>query len=119
MNRFVASHEELQLEALDSVEWGAIEIVADWLFMFRKATTLMSSTKTSTISYVFRIFVSLQDMLRAKIACFPPDTPQVLRSGLIKAHAKLAEYFQKFDDSPYYLWASCKCARETLCCLFY
>jgi hypothetical protein len=54
------------------------------------------------------IFLRLQDMLRSKIASFPASAPYTLRTGLINSHAKLAEYFQKFDDSPYYLWASCK-----------
>ena len=66
----------------------------------------MSMTKKSTLSYVHCIFRTLQDHLKSELAKLPDSTPLCIRDGLVAAHRKLSDYYLKFDDSPYYIWAS-------------
>jgi predicted solute-binding protein len=95
-------------EALGDDDWKSIKIVAEWLRLFRKATTCMSAHDKTTISLVFAVFVSLQNHIRHQLRSLPRDVPVELKAGLVKAHEKLAEYFKKSDTSPYYMWAACK-----------
>jgi hypothetical protein len=110
IDRYALVH-GFQDEALGHDDWNAIKIVAEWLRLFRKATTRMSSRDKTTISSVFAVFVSLQNHVRAQLRELPDDVPVELKAGLVQAHEKLAEYFKKSDASPYYLWAACKCTR--------
>jgi hypothetical protein len=67
----------------------------------------MSTTKRATLSSTHAIFRGLQDQLREDIATLPQTAPIRLRTALVEAHQKLAEYYYKFDESPFYMWASC------------
>lgn len=87
-------------------EWRAVEIVEHWLRAFRNATTTMSTTKAMTLSMTHAIFRTLEDELQAALAKLPPSTPSTLKEGLINAHRKLSDYYQKIDVSPFYIWAS-------------
>jgi hypothetical protein len=66
----------------------------------------MSTTKKPMLSFTTAIFRGLQDDLRTTIKELPVGTPSVLRNGLLEAHRKLSEYYDKFDQSPFYTWAA-------------
>jgi hypothetical protein len=108
IDRYANVSDHLRPLALKSEDWTAIEIVADWLELFRTATTLMSSSKDTTISWIYVIFTCLQDRIREQLAGLGSNVPHQLKHGLFEAHMKLAEYMKLFDRSPYYLWATCK-----------
>ena len=91
---------------LDDNEWIAIQLVANWLVVFRNATTYMSTTTTSVLSTSYDHFLMLQDEIRQSINNLPDGTQSQLKDGLIAAHSKLAEYLFLFNESPYFLWAS-------------
>jgi hypothetical protein len=73
----------------------------------------MSATKTSVLSSTHAIFKGLQDELKKHIKNIPSTAPPQLRDGLVKAHQKLAEYFGKFDESPFYTWAACESQKSS------
>jgi hypothetical protein len=97
-----------RLAELEVDDWAAIEIVADWLKLFRTATTFMSSSKETTLSWATTIFMGLQDHIQTQLERLPENTSPLLMKGLSDAHQKLAEYHRYSDRSPYYLWASSK-----------
>jgi hypothetical protein len=66
----------------------------------------MSATKQATLSSTHAIFRGLQEQLREDIATLPRTAPARLRTALANAHRKLSDYYYKFDQSPYYMWAS-------------
>ncbi|KAF9538549.1 hypothetical protein CPC08DRAFT_609849, partial [Agrocybe pediades] len=88
-------------ELLES-DWSDLERIADWLGIFRAATTQMSATKTPMLSTTHAIFRGLQDKLKDVLRSLPDDTTPRVKSGILKAHRKLSDYFTKFDVSPYY-----------------
>ena len=102
---FVAKNRELRKYELQDEDWGAIELVAQWLKAFRSATTQMSTTKSPMLSWTHAIFRGLQDSIRDSIRALPNDTMPILREGLLNAHRKLSDYYGKSDESPYYTWA--------------
>lgn len=105
---FVAtSPKDAKLQALDPADWEAIELVEEWLRLFREATTLMSSTSGMTLSTVHATFRELQDHVRDAFASMPISAPPSLKTGLLNAHTKLSDYYLIFDSSPYYVWAAC------------
>lgn len=106
VNRFLLV-QRLGAISLSDDEWSAIRLVADWLQLFRDATSDMSSTKKTTLSSVYAIFTALQDDIRRHLTNMPLGVPLHLQAGLEAAHAKLAEYFRLTDRSPYYLWSAC------------
>ena len=89
-------------------EWEAVKQVRDWLYLFRTATTQMSTTKKPMLSSALAIFRGLQDHLRGILRELPDSSPSQLRQGLVEAHEKLSEYFYRIDESPFYTWSSCK-----------
>ena len=91
---------------LSNQDWTAIELVMNWLHIFRDATIDMSTTKHATLSTVHAMFKGLQEHLKDSLSTLPNDTPSRIRDGLIAAHRKLSDYYLKFDDSPYYIWAT-------------
>jgi hypothetical protein len=97
---------DLRDAQLSSEEWGAIQIASNWLKLFRTATTLMSSSKETTISWVYLVFTRLQDHVRTQLATLSDTVPLELKIGLYWAHNKLTQYFALLYRSPYYLWAS-------------
>ncbi|KAK6978255.1 hypothetical protein R3P38DRAFT_2578539, partial [Favolaschia claudopus] len=84
----------------------AIETVADWLQTFRAATTEMSRTSRPMLSSTHSTFRGLQKILKDKIGALPPNASPELREGLARAHLKLSDYYYKFDQSPFYIWAA-------------
>ena len=105
---FYWSEPDFDLGGLSSVEWSAIEKVADWLKVFWSATTQMSTTKCSMLSSTHAVFFGLQEKLQDIIATLPSNSAadNTLKEGLLAAHRKLSDYFHKFDQSRYYLWAA-------------
>jgi hypothetical protein len=105
INTFIYRHEDLIQYRLTEEDWQAIEMVTRWLKSFRSATTQMSATKSPMLSSTHAIFRGLQadikDILREEKGLSPR-----LIKGLADAHLKLSEYYYKFDESPFYLWAS-------------
>jgi hypothetical protein len=92
---------------LNQDDWAAIEVVKGWLSLFRTATMHMSSRDKTTISSVFAVFLALQNDVRQSLKAATSDISLELKAGLIEAHEKLAEYFDKSDSSPFYMWAAC------------
>ena len=90
---------------LSRAERDALRIITEWLLLFWQATEHMSATKQVTLLAVHAVFHTLQDHLKASLRKFPDNAPAQLRTGLIKAYTKLADYHSHFDQSPYYLWA--------------
>jgi subtilase family serine protease len=109
LKTYTAKDLDLRKYELSSAEWDNLALVADWLGIFREATTLMSTTKYPMISSVHAVFNGLQKTTKKMIADLPPRTSTELRNGLVNAHNKLAVYYSKFDDSKYYFWAARKC----------
>ena len=107
INTFIYRHEDLIQYRLTDEDWRAVEMVTRWLKSFRSATTQMSATKIPMLSTTHAIFRGLQadikDILHEENGLSP-----CLIKGLSDAHLKLSEYYYKFDESPFYLWASCK-----------
>ena len=62
------------------------------------------------ISSTHAIFRGLQCELRDLIRKQKGFSPRLVK-GLFDAHLKLSEYYYKFDESPFYLWASRKLSR--------
>jgi hypothetical protein len=118
ISRFLATLFETEL-ALDAAEWRSVEIITQWLWMFREATEQMSATKHVTLSMTHSIFHSLQDHLRRALIDMPVEVPFQLRSALISAHLKLSDYYGHFDESPFYLWACRKFPSDYNACLAY
>jgi len=108
IDEFVASpkHKELRDFELSASDWAAIALVKEWLRSFRDAVLDMSMTKRTTLSYVHAVFKGLQDHLKTALLSLPDTAPPGLRHGLMNAHRKLSDYYYKFDESPYYVWAA-------------
>jgi hypothetical protein len=105
VDRYARVHD---LAYLSDNDWTAVETVSRWLKVFRTATARMSSSKTTTLSTIYSTFTKLQDTLRTQLRDLDSSLPQELGQGLQRALIKLSEYFSKADDTPFYLWASCK-----------
>ncbi|KAJ6568100.1 hypothetical protein DFH09DRAFT_848764, partial [Mycena vulgaris] len=99
---YVAKDEELRAHELSAADWDALKTVADWLMVYRHATTGMSATKQPMLSSTHAIFIGLQAHLKESLAKLPESAAPELRSGLVEAHLKLSDYFTKFDESRYY-----------------
>jgi hypothetical protein len=112
----VAKNHDLCAYELSADDWDAIALVTRWLKSFRLATTQMSTTKHSMLSSTHAIFRGLQDDVRNSLAALPDSAPAMLRTGLMKAHQKLSDYYTKLDESPYYIWAACEYSLSPLCC---
>jgi hypothetical protein len=96
------------LQLITTADWAAIKMVSDWLKTFQIATTEMSTTKRPMLSSTRDTFLGLQANLKEIISSLPENINATLRSGLVNAHLKLSEYFGKFDQSQYCLWACSK-----------
>ncbi len=88
--------------------WASIELICQWLRMFRAATTQMSTTSQPMISTTHAIFRGLQDNLRTILRSLPNTVAPGIVAGIMQAHRKLSDYFTKFDECPYYTWAASK-----------
>ncbi|KAJ7694949.1 hypothetical protein B0H16DRAFT_1351262 [Mycena metata] len=105
VNQFIADNRDLRGVELTMQDWDAIDMVSDWLLNFRAATSQMSTTSRSMLSHTHSIFRGLQRTLKDKL---PENSPPELVDGLTKAHRKLSDYYCKFDESPFYIWAARK-----------
>ena len=109
VNSFVHLHTDLWPQLLSDEEWHTIDLVTTWLKSYRSATAQMSATKTPMLSMTHAIFRGLQEELRDTIWSLPKGTTSPwLIKGLTDAHCKLSDYYHTFDDSPFYIWSSCK-----------
>jgi hypothetical protein len=57
------------------------------------------------LSSTHAIFHGLQDDIKDFLRMEKGLSPHLIK-GLSDAHLKLSEYYYKFDESPFYLWAS-------------
>jgi hypothetical protein len=105
INTFIYRHEDLIQYRLTEEDWRAIEMVTRWLKSFRSATTQMSATRSPMLSSTHAIFRGLQDDIKDFLRTEKGLSPRLIK-GLSDAHLKLSEYYYKFDESPFYLWAS-------------
>jgi hypothetical protein len=103
---FLARNRDLCNYELSVHEWECVILVTEWLDSFRSATTQMSTTKCSMVSFTHAIFRGLQDYIKTVLGDLPGATSPQLILGLTAAHAKLGDYYYKFDESPLYTWAS-------------
>src|SRR5882724_12298660 len=106
LDDFIAKNRELCKHELQDEDWEAIALVAQWLKSFQSATTQMSMTKHPMLSWTHAIFHGLQDSFAESLHLLPNNSPASLCRGLINAHQKLSDYYGKYDESPYYTWAS-------------
>lgn len=88
-------------------DWDAIATVADWLYNFRSATSQMSTTSRPMLSSTHSTFRGLERTIKVKLRSLPDDAPAELVEGLAQAHRKLSDYYYKYDQSPFYIWAAC------------
>lgn len=108
INNFVTLHANWDLRDLElsEDEWSSIRLVAGWLEKFRDATTQMSAIRQPMLSHTHAIFRGLQEHLRESLHKLPAGIDLCIRHGLIAAHHKLSEYYYRFDQSPFYIWAA-------------
>ncbi|KAL0945055.1 hypothetical protein HGRIS_014971 [Hohenbuehelia grisea] len=66
----------------------------------------MSATRHPMLSSCLAIFRGLQDHLKNILRSLPDNIPPILRDAVTAAHQKLSDYYNKFDESPYCMWAS-------------
>lgn len=107
INEFVDAHHDLHGAELKRQDWDAIATVSDWLLNFRSATSQMSMTSKEMLSSTHSIFCGLQRSLKDKLKQLPEDATPELMEGLTQAHRKLSDYYYKYDNSPFYIWAAC------------
>ena len=105
INTFVYRHEKLIQYHITKEDWKAIKTKTQWLGSFHLATTQMSTTKMLMLSSTHAIFCGLQAELKDALHNTHGLTPQLIQ-GLTDAHQRLSNYYYKFNDSPFYLWAS-------------
>lgn len=111
INSFVTlrANKDLRDLELSEDEWSSIRLVATWLEKFRDATTQMSATHQPMLSHTHAIFRGLQEHLRGSLHTLPSGIDPFIRNGLVAAHQKLSEYYYRFDQSPFYVWAARMC----------
>ena len=107
INTFVRLNRDLSDLELSDNEWMSVKLVANWLEQFHKATVEMSTTKRSMLSHTHAIFRGLQATLHDALVELPANIDPEIKDGLINTHTKLGTYYYWFDQSPFYLWASC------------
>ena len=82
------------------------QFISGWLEKFRDVTTQMSTIYQPMLSHTHAIFCGLQEHLCESIHNLPSGTDLCIQHGLLAAHQKLAEYYYRFDQSPFYIWAT-------------
>jgi len=106
IDSFVHLHSDLWPYLLSDEDWHSIDLVTAWLKSFRTATTQMSATQTPMLSSIHAVFRGLEEDLQDIIRSLPNSTSPRLMKGLTDAHRKLSDYYQTFDESPFYIWSS-------------
>jgi len=66
----------------------------------------MSTTSWPILSHVHAVFRGLQEHVCQALAKLPNSADPKIKAGLLAAHMKLSEYYHRFDQSPFYLWAA-------------
>lgn len=107
MNDWVDSQREIRHLEIEPDEWSSVALLADWLQAFRDATNGMSSTSFPMLSTIHATFRGLQDHIKSILCSLPNETLPQMKRALVEAHEKLAEYYDRFDESPFYTWAAC------------
>ena len=107
INSFAHLHSDLWPYLLSDEDWHSIDLVTTWLKSFRTATTQMSTTQTPMLLLIHAIFHGLEEDLQDIIRSLPNSTSPRLMKGLTDAHRKLSDYYQTFDESPFYIWSLC------------
>ena len=106
INTFVGLNKDLRDFELSDDEWTAIHLVTGWLAKFHDTTTQMSKTKSLMLSHTHAIFRGLQEHIHKALSELSSSVNPRIKAGLLAAHAKLSEYYYRFDDgSPFYIWA--------------
>lgn len=108
LDDWVDRQREVRPLELKPSDWDALSLLEDWLQAFRDATTSMSATRFPMLSTVHATFRGLQDHIKRILRSLPDSVSPRMKQALTDAHMKLAEYYEKFDQSPFYTWAACK-----------
>ncbi|KAF9070798.1 hypothetical protein BDP27DRAFT_1219963, partial [Rhodocollybia butyracea] len=115
VDAFAAKDRDLREYELSDTEWDSVQLVSNWLKLFRLATTDMSRTSKPMLSIVHSIFRELQADIQNNLRNLPENTPHQIKTGMLAAHRKLSDYYTKFDESPFYLWSSREYFHLTIC----
>ena len=107
MDGFVAKNKDLCKFKMHTNDWDALVLVAQWLESFRSATTQMSTIKWPMLSSTHTICRGLQESLCKSLRNLPNNTLPQLKLGLLRAHRKISDNYNKIGDSPYHMWSSC------------
>ena len=107
INTFIThcANRDLRDLELSEDEWTSIKLITGWLEKFQDTTTQMSTTHQPMLSHTYAIFCGLQDHICEAIQNLPPGLDRCIWDGLVAAHHKLGEYYYRFDQSPFYIWA--------------
>jgi len=100
------ANQDLRNLELSEDEWSSIKLITGWLEKFRDATTQMSTIHQPMLSHTHAIFRGLQEHLRKSLRNLPSGIDLCIQNGLIAAYHKLGEYYYRFDQSPFYIWAA-------------
>ncbi|KAL4258188.1 Zinc finger BED domain-containing [Pleurotus pulmonarius] len=106
LNDWVDSQREIRHLEIEPDAWSSVALLADWLQAFRDATNGMSSTSFPMLSTIHATFRGLQDHIKSILRSLPDETLPQMKRALVEAHEKLAEYYDRFDESPFYTWAA-------------
>ncbi len=60
------------------------------------------------LSTMHMIFRELQAHIKQTYSELPSSTDSKIKAGLLDAHEKLSDYYYKFDQLPFYIWATCE-----------
>jgi len=108
IDSFVSRNKDLHAFEVSNTDWESIKLVTSWLKSFRLATTEMSATKVPMLSTTHAIFRGLQDDLKGILRDLPDSVSPKIKLGLVDTHRKLSDYYYRYDESPFYMWAACK-----------
>ncbi|KAF8237019.1 hypothetical protein L208DRAFT_1520376, partial [Tricholoma matsutake] len=106
IDNFVGHHCDLCALELAEDEWVTVAQVADWLKAFWSATMQMLTSKQPMLSMMHAIFRGLQEHIRQIYRNLPTSIAPKIKAGLLDAHWKLSDYYYKYDQSPFYIWAA-------------
>jgi hypothetical protein len=103
---FIAANRDLKGSQMTVEDWDAIILISERLFIFRCATSERPRTSRPMLSSTHSTFRGLQKKLKEKLAALPEETDPEPVQGLTDARRKLSDYYYKYDQSPFYIWAA-------------